>query len=110
MDVKTIGVPPLGGFPAAPAVSAPAPAAAGEAKPAATGESSFGEVLKSSLSQVNALQHQADGAIRSLATGGTTTLHDTMLALQQAELSFKLMMQVRNKIVEAYQEVLRMQV
>jgi len=37
-------------------------------------------------------------------------LHDTMLALEKADLSFRLMMQVRNKIVEAYQEVIRMQV
>ena len=101
MDVKGIGTPPLGGLPANPAAPAPTSGAPG---------ASFGDVLKDSLSQVNALQQEADGAIRSLATGGTSTLHDTMLALQQAELSFKLMMQVRNKIVEAYQEVLRMQV
>jgi flagellar hook-basal body complex protein FliE len=101
MDVKSIGTPPLGDTFAVPAAPAPAPAADGP---------SFGEVLKDSLTQVNALQQEADGAIRSLATGGTSTLHDTMLALQRAELSFKLMMQVRNKIVEAYQEVLRMQV
>lgn len=101
MDVKAIGTPPLGGGPAAPGTpAAPAPA----------GGPAFGDVLKDSLAQVNALQQEADGAIRSLATGGTATLHDTMLALQKAELSFKLMMQVRNKIVEAYQEVLRMQV
>ena len=67
-------------------------------------------MLKDSLAQVNAAQHDADSAIRSLATGGTTSLHDTMLAVQQAELSFKLMMHVRNKLVEAYQEVLRMTV
>ena len=71
---------------------------------------SFGEVLKGSLEQVNDLQHEADKAIKDLATGGPTTLHDTMLALEKADLSFKLMMQVRNKIVEAYQEVVRMQV
>ena len=59
---------------------------------------------------MNHLQHEADGAIRELASGGTATLHDTMLAIEKAELSFRLMMQVRNKIVEAYQEVLRMQV
>jgi len=76
----------------------------------AAGQASFGEVLKDSLKQVDQLQHEADGAIESLATGGTATLHDTMLAVQKAELSFKLMMQVRNKIVEAYQEVVRMSV
>jgi|SRR5581483_8164642 len=77
---------------------------------ASSGEPTFGQVLKDSIAQVNTLQHEADQAIESLATGGTTTLHDTMLAVQKAELSFRLMMQVRNKIVEAYQEVLRMQV
>ena len=100
MDVKRIGTPPAPAAPAAGATSA----AGG-----ATG-ASFGQVLKDSLTQVNALQQEADAAIQSLATGGTATLHDTMLAVQKAELSFKLMMQVRNKIVEAYQEVLRMQV
>jgi flagellar hook-basal body complex protein FliE len=99
MDVKRIGP-----------VAAPAPGAAAPGSPGAAGGASFGRVLQDSLKQVNALQHEADVAIRSLATGGTATLHDTMLAVQKAELSFKLMMQVRNKIVEAYQEVLRMQV
>jgi flagellar hook-basal body complex protein FliE len=91
----------------------PAPVRPGElpAEPVAPGgKASFGEVLKDSLAQVDQLQHEADHAIRDLAAGGTTTLHDTMLALEKAELSFRLMMQVRNKIVEAYQEVLRMQV
>jgi flagellar hook-basal body complex protein FliE len=82
----------------------------GGAAPGKTGGASFGDVLKDSLSQVNQLQHEADKAITELATGGQTTLHDTMLALQKADLSFRLMMQVRNKIVEAYQEVVRMQV
>lgn len=72
--------------------------------------SSFGSILKDSISQVQTLQKDADKAIESLATGGPTTLHDTMLALQKADLSFRLMMQVRNKIVEAYHEVLRMSV
>lgn len=80
----------------------------GTAAPAAAG--GFGAVLADSLAQVNRLQQEADRAITDLATGGPTTLHDTMLALEKADLSFRLMMQVRNKIVEAYQEVIRMQV
>jgi len=99
MDVTRIGPPPP-----------LAPAAPGAAKAEAPGGASFGQVLKDSLAQVNALQKEADGAIQALATGASGTLHDTMLAIQKAELSFKLMMQVRNKIVEAYQEILRMQV
>ena len=98
MDVTRI-VGPLPG-------TAPAPVEGAE--PASGG--SFADVLKSSLAQVNSLQREADAAIQALASGGTATLHDTMLAIQQADLSFRLMMQVRNKIVEAYQEVLRMQV
>ena len=95
------GTGPLGGIEAPLATPNPAGAPA---------SASFGDVLKDSLSQVNQLQNQADAAIKDLATGGPTTLHDTMIALEKADLSFKLMMQVRNKIVEAYQEVVRMQV
>ena len=102
MDLTRIGSLPV------PAGSAAGTPAAGPAAP--EGKASFGAVLKDSLAQVNSLQHEADAAIQSLATGGTATLHDTMLAVEKAELSFRLMMQVRNKIVEAYQEVLRMQV
>ena len=100
MDLTRIGTP----LPLPPSgAAAERPAAAKPGEPFAT-------VLGNSLSQVNSLQHEADRAIESLATGGPATLHDTMLAVEKAELSFKLMMQVRNKIVEAYQEVLRMQV
>ena len=98
MDVKSIGRPLE-----VPGLTSPT-------APAQPGAASFGQVLKDSLQQVNKLQHEADGAIASLATGEGASLHDTMLAVQKAELSFKLMMQVRNKIVDAYQEVLRMSV
>jgi flagellar hook-basal body complex protein FliE len=101
MDVTRIGGAPGAG---------PVPGAAGPGGAAAAGGASFGQVLKDALAQVNSLQQEADAAIQDLAVGGKATLHDTMLAVQKAELSFKLMMQVRNKIVEAYQEVLRMQV
>lgn len=100
MDVKRIG--------GLPELLPETPGRAGG--PAGAGGASFGKLLKESMAQVNALQHEADTSIQSLATGGTATLHDTMLAVQKADLSFRLMMQVRNKIVEAYQEVLRMSV
>jgi len=102
MDVSRIASLPLGE--AAGTAGGTGAAAGGNGAP------SFGQVLKDSLAQVSSLQHDADSAIQSLATGGTATLHDTMLAVEKAELSFRLMLQVRNKIVEAYQEVLRMQV
>jgi flagellar hook-basal body complex protein FliE len=74
------------------------------------GQASFGEVLKSSLAEVNRLQKQADAAITELAKGDKVSLHETMIAMEQADVSFKLMMEVRNKIVEAYQEIMRIQV
>jgi flagellar hook-basal body complex protein FliE len=94
----------LGQLPAA----APRPTSGG--KPDAPAGPSFGQVLRDSLAQVNALQRDADDALQALATGARATLHDTMLAIQKAELSFRLMVQVRDRIVEAYQEILGMQV
>lgn len=73
-------------------------------------EGAFGNVLKQSIDEVNRLQHEADQAITALATGESVSVHDTMIAMEKADVSFRLMMEVRNKIVEAYQEILRTQV
>ena len=70
----------------------------------------FGAVLRDSLAEVNRLQGQADQAVEALATGKGISLHETIIALEKADLSFQLMMQVRNKIVQAYREVLNMNV
>ncbi len=99
MEINDVGRIPL---PAAPEAKGAAPGAKGGA--------SFGEVLSNSLREVDQLQKKADAAIEALASGEKASLHETMVALEKAEISFRLMMQVRNKIVEAYQEVLRIQV
>jgi len=70
---------------------------------------SFQETLKESLEKVNELQKEADEAVKKLATGEGGNIHETMLAIEKADISFRMMMQVRNKIVEAYQEIMRMQ-
>ena len=70
----------------------------------------FTDVLKHSIEEANVLQNEADHAIQELASGQSKNLHETMILLEKAEISFKLMMQVRNKIVEAYQEIMRMPV
>ncbi len=70
---------------------------------------SFGEMLKDAISEVNQLTTEADTAIqRQIASGETTDLHATIVALEKAEISFQLMMQIRNKIVKAYEEIMRM--
>ncbi|MCD6273397.1 MAG: flagellar hook-basal body complex protein FliE [Deltaproteobacteria bacterium] len=71
---------------------------------------SFGKILTESIGEVNRLQKEADKAAYNLVTGKETDIHGTMIALEKADVSFRLMMQVRNKIVAAYEEIKRMQV
>ncbi len=70
----------------------------------------FGEVLKDAIATVNELQKSSDVEIQKLMTGESQDLHSTLIAVQKADLSFQMMMQVRNKIVQAYQEIMRTQV
>ena len=74
------------------------------------GNKSFSDTLVESINEVNSLQTKADQAIEGLVAGKSQSIHETMLAVNKADLAFRMTMQVRNKIVEAYQEVLRMQV
>ena len=71
---------------------------------------SFLEVLRDSVDQVNTNQAQADQAIKELVAGRSKNIHETMLSIEKADSSLKLMMQVRNKILDAYKEIMRMQV
>ncbi len=73
-------------------------------------EKAFGEVLKESITEVNRLQNEADKAAKDLALGRAENIHDVMIAMEKASVSFRMMMQVKNKMIEAYQEVMRMQV
>lgn len=70
---------------------------------------SFSELLAKSISDVNGLQVEANKAMERLATGKSKNLHETMLAVEQAEIAFKTMNQIRQKVLEAYREVMRMQ-
>jgi flagellar hook-basal body complex protein FliE len=70
----------------------------------------FADVLRNSLDQVNTYQAQADTAIKELVAGKSKNIHETMLAIERADASLKLMMQVRNKVLDAYREIMRMQV
>ncbi len=69
----------------------------------------FAEMLKETVSEVNGLQKEADTAAKELLKGNAS-IHDTMIAIEKADLSFRYMMKIRNKIVESYQEIMRMQV
>jgi flagellar hook-basal body complex protein FliE len=71
---------------------------------------SFSETLKDAVNHVNTLQKSADTAMQQVATGENKNVAEVMIQTEQADIALKLMMQVRNKIIEAYQEVMRMQV
>lgn len=72
--------------------------------------SSFTDALHKAVNDVDKLQHEADQAVTSAQTGGTGSLHEAMIALEKADISFRTMLQVRNKVIEAYQEIMRTQV
>lgn len=70
----------------------------------------FGDFLASSISSVNDLQKEANVAIQKLATGENKNLHETLLTVEKAEIAFKQMNQIRQKVIDAYKEIMRMQV
>ncbi|MGQ9474359.1 MAG: flagellar hook-basal body complex protein FliE [Candidatus Caldatribacteriaceae bacterium] len=69
----------------------------------------FGKMLLDALQEVNDLQIEADRAIQDVVLGKEEDLHRAMIALEKANLALGLTVQVRNKVVEAYQEIMRMQ-
>ena len=71
---------------------------------------SFADHLQKAIHEVNQKSQQADRMGMEMATGKSESIHETMLAATQAELSFNLMVQLRNKALEAYSEIMRMPV
>lgn len=78
---------------------------------AASTGTDFAQVLQNSIAQVNQVQQKAEDMAANFAAGdGNANLHDVMIALQKANISFQEMVQVRNKLVTAYHDVMNMQV
>lgn len=73
-------------------------------------DKSFAQTLTQALEQVNRLQMEADSEAAKLALGTATDLHQVMIAGERAQLALQLTIAVRNKVVEAYQELSRMQI
>ena len=89
---------------------APAFPAPGAKSAPAAGGGDFAKFFEDMVGKVNDQQVAADKSIQGLATGDSKGLHEVMLSVEKANISFQLLTQVRNKAVEAYQEVMRMQV
>jgi flagellar hook-basal body complex protein FliE len=83
-----------------------------EAKPLNPSEAqkSFSSFLKDSIEKVNETQIQSDSLTEKLALGQDVDLHEVMIASQKANVTMQLTLEIRNKAVEAYQEMMRMQV
>ena len=72
--------------------------------------SAFGGVLEQALDTVNDMQTRADRLTEKLAAGEVRDIHQVMIAVEQVNIALQLTMQVRNKVIESYQEIMRMQV
>lgn len=99
--IESIGFTPL----AAPAVAAPAPAA-----PSATSGKDFGGMVLDGIQRLEGLQDNADSLAVRAASGTLPNIHDYTLAASEAEVATKLTVAVRNKAIESFTEIMRMQV
>jgi flagellar hook-basal body complex protein FliE len=98
MDISRIAMP----------AAMPAPESAASAGAARPGP--FARIVEQVLDNVNASQGQADQAIRDLALGQTENVHNVLLSVAKADLALRMVLEVRNRLSDALQEVLRMQV
>ena len=86
-------------------------AVSGRTRAAATGEGpDFGSAIKQAIDNVDSTQKAAETEITKAITGESPDIHKTVIALQTADLKFQFGLQVRNKLIGAYEEVMRMQV
>jgi len=76
----------------------------------AAAPASFSNVLGRLVGEVNDKQIAAGEAVNGLLAGNNVSLHQAMIAMEEASVSFQLMVEVRNKLLESYQELMRMQV
>jgi|HubBroStandDraft_6_1064221.scaffolds.fasta_scaffold1794153_2 flagellar hook-basal body complex protein FliE len=84
-------------------------APSGSLSPSGTPGASFSDIMSSAINQVESAHDSAQQSVDKFLSGDGDDLHSTILATQRADLEFQMFMQVRNKVVSAYQEVMKMQ-
>jgi flagellar hook-basal body complex protein FliE len=106
------GIPPISQLTSKAASGIGESTSAAEATPGSPGfaAADFGNALKDAASALNNMSSQADASSVALATGAPVDVHEAMLNVQNASLGFQFAVQVRNKIVDAYDEVMRMSI
>lgn len=112
--ISTYGLRPAGEVMApelTPGVQGPLPLKGpSEANAAQPAGESFANVLGRMVEEVSAKQGAANDAVAALQSGQNVSLHQAVIAMEEANLSFQLMIEVRNKLLDSYQELMRMQV
>lgn len=88
-----------------PQIASPPPLLNPKMGAAQTGDASFKDMLFDSIKEVNTMQLDADKAVEQMFTGGDVNPAEVLTAVQKADLAFRLTMQMRNKLMEVYQEV-----
>ncbi|MDY0191574.1 MAG: flagellar hook-basal body complex protein FliE [Desulfuromonas sp.] len=73
-------------------------------------EIGFGEMLTKAIDETNSAQLKADKATADLVTGRADNIHEVMLSMEEADISMRMLVQMRNKVVDAYKEIISMQV
>lgn len=105
-----MNVDPIGFLPASASIQATRLPALADAGPAAPGARSFVDWMSALGASTGGRLARAEDGLQALASGENVSLHHVMIDLEEARLSFQLMAQVRNRLVESYQEVMRMQI
>lgn len=85
------------------------PASASQSQKSAGGQD-FAKVVQNQLSEVNSLQDDSASAVKDLLVGKNQDINSVVAAVAKSDMSFKLMVNVRNKIIEAYKETMKMQI
>ena len=89
-------------------VSVPSGIGTVQSRPA--GDSQFSDVISGFLKDVNGQHLQADEALKDLVTGKSDSVHDVVLSVAKADLAFRMVLEIRNRLIDSYQEIMRMQV
>jgi flagellar hook-basal body complex protein FliE len=73
-------------------------------------KASFADQLKNAVAEVNDLQTRREDMVEKMVSGEATEVHDVMIAAKESQMAFELLLEIRNKLLESYQEIMRMQV
>lgn len=85
-------------------------AAYGIGKTTGSPATSFANQLQQAINEVDGLQHNREEMVEGMVSGEVSEVHDVMIAAKESQMAFELLLEVRNKLLESYQELMRMQV